>query len=388
MSCWTLSGPLWHYRAREIERKRDPPNLGLWEKKMGIPIDSHKFRAERQALAPVTQKWQSEDVIPRGYGIVGNSQALQHVLAQAAIVAPTDSTVVIYGETGTGKELFASLIHNLSDRHNKPFIRMNCAAIPEGLIESELFGHEKGAFTNAIANRVGRFEAAHGGTLFLDEIGDIPLNLQTKLLRVLQEQEFERLGGNRTLRVNVRVIAATNRDLAAMVDEQQFRIDLFYRLNVFPLELPPLREHPEDIPLLINHFVNKAAERMRKAAPEVPPDVMEAMTAYPWYGNVREVQNFTERAVILSRSGILEIPNTGSRREPLKPGSAGNTLGEIQRNHIVQTLEESSWVVGGRGGAAARLGLPRTTLISKMRKLGISHDGNVRTIRYVEDSIA
>ncbi len=354
---------------------------------MGIPVNSYVVQANKQGLAPVNEKWRSEYVDPGDNGIVGNSQALQHVLAQAGIVAPTDSTVVIYGETGTGKELFASLIHNLSDRHNKPFIRMNCAAIPEGLIESELFGHEKGAFTSAIANRVGRFEAANGGTLFLDEIGDIPLGLQTKLLRVLQEQEFERLGGNRTLRVNVRVIAATNRDLAAMVDEQQFRMDLFYRLNVFPLELPPLRERREDFPLLVNHFVTQAADRMRKAAPVIPPDVMDAMTMYSWYGNVRELQNFIERAVILSQSGILEIPKTGAGRQPLKPGCAGNTLGDIQRNHIVQTLEESSWVVGGRSGAAARLGLPRTTLISKMRKLGIAQGGNVRPIRYAEDSI-
>jgi formate hydrogenlyase transcriptional activator len=355
---------------------------------MGIPINSYQFQADRQPLNPLTEKWQSEGNVSWNNGIVGSSEALQRVLAQAQIVAPTDSTVVIYGETGTGKELFASLIHNQSNRCKKPFIRLNCSAMPEGLIESELFGHEKGAFTSAIANRVGRFEAANGGTLFLDEIGDIPLCLQTKLLRVLQEKEFERLGSNRSLHVDVRVIAATNRNLAALVDERQFRMDLFYRLNVFPIELPPLRERREDIPLLVDYFVNKAAEQMRKPAPIVPSDVMEAMTMYPWNGNVRELQNFIERAVILSQSGVLEIPKMAWRREPLKSVCAGGTLGEIQRNHIVQTLEESSWVIGGTGGAAARLGLPRTTLISKMRKLGISRGENIQPPRYIGNSVA
>jgi formate hydrogenlyase transcriptional activator len=354
---------------------------------MGIPIDSYRFRVGSHGLDPVRQQWQHEYNPTDDNGIVGNSQALHDVLAQAEVVAPTDSTVIIYGETGTGKELFASLIRNRSDRRNKPFIRMNCAAMPEGLIESELFGHEKGAFTNAVANRVGRFEAANGGTLFLDEIGDIPLSLQTKLLRVLQEQEFERLGSNRTLRVNVRVVAATNRNLAALVDERQFRMDLFYRLNVFPIELPPLRERREDIPLLANYFVNKAAERMKKPAPFVPPDVMTELSTYPWCGNVRELQNFIERAVILARNGVLEIPKMESRRDVLQAGFAGSTLGEIQRHHIVQTLQESSWVVGGSGGAAARLGLPRTTLISKMRKLGISRGEGARPAGYVGNSM-
>jgi formate hydrogenlyase transcriptional activator len=353
---------------------------------MGIPIDSYRFRVGSQGLDPIRQG--NENSRSWDDGIVGNSEALRDVVAQAEVVAPTDSTVIIYGETGTGKELFASLIHNRSDRRNKPFIRMNCAAMPEGLIESELFGHEKGAFTNAVTTRVGRFEAANGGTLFLDEIGDIPLSLQTKLLRVLQEQEFERLGSNRTLRVNVRVVAATNRNLAALVDERQFRMDLFYRLNVFPIELPPLRERREDIPLLVNHFVSLAAERMRKPAPFVPKEVLAEMTMYPWHGNVRELQNFTERAVILSQNGILEIPKMESRRELPNSGCAGGTLGEIQRHHIVRTLEESSWVVGGSGGAAARLGLPRTTLISKMRKLGISRGENTRPVSYVGNSVA
>jgi formate hydrogenlyase transcriptional activator len=355
---------------------------------MGTPMNSYQFETGRQSFNPLAEKWQSEDSVSRDNGIVGNSEALQHVLAQAEIVAPTDSTVVIYGETGTGKELFASLIHNQSNRRNKPFIRLNCAAMPEGLIESELFGHEKGAFTSAITNRVGRFESANGGTLFLDEIGDIPLSLQPKLLRVLQEQEFERLGGNRTLRVNVRVVAATNRNLAALVHERQFRSDLFYRLNVFPIELPPLRERLEDIPLLVRHFVNKAAVRMGKPIPLVPPDVMEAMTAYPWYGNVRELQNFIERAVILSQNDILQISTKELTRESRAVDRQGGTLGQIERNHIVHTLEESSWVIGGRRGAATRLGLPRTTLISKMRKLGISRSENTRSAGYVGTSIA
>ena len=353
---------------------------------MGIPINSRQFGVGSQWLDPVKQQWQSDDIPSVDNGIVGSSETLREVLAQAEVVAPTDSTVIIYGETGTGKELFANLIHNLSDRRDKPFIRMNCAAIPEGLIESELFGHEKGAFTNAIANRVGRFEAAHGGTLFLDEIGDIPLGLQTKLLRVLQEQEFERLGSNRTLHVNVRVIAATNRDLAELVDERQFRIDLFYRLNVFPIEIPPLRERREDIPLLVKHFVNQVAKRIRRPVPIVPPEVMEAMTMYPWYGNVRELQNFIERAVILSQNGILRIPKTDLRRDPL--ASTGSTLSEIERKHIIQMLDECSWMIGGIRGAAMRLGLPRTTLISKMRKLGISRGGTARAASYVGKSVA
>jgi formate hydrogenlyase transcriptional activator len=355
---------------------------------MGTPINSYQFRAGTPPLNPLTEKWQSEESVSLDNGIVGNSEALQHVLAQAEIVAPTDSTVLIYGETGTGKELFASLIHNQSSRRHKPFIRLNCSAMPEGLIESELFGHEKGAFTSAITNRVGRFEAANGGTLFLDEIGDIPLSLQPKLLRVLQEQEFERLGGNRTLRVNVRVVAATNRNLAALVHERQFRSDLFYRLNVFPIELPPLRERQEDIPRLVKHFVIKAAVRMGKPIPVVPPDVMEAMTAYPWHGNVRELQNFIERAVILSQNDILQISTRELARQLLAVDTEAGTLGQIERNHIVHTLEESSWVIGGRMGAATRLGLPRTTLISKMRKLGISRSDNTRAVGYVGNSIA
>ncbi len=306
-------------------------------------------------------------------GIVGSSPALQQTLRQARIVAPTDSTVVIYGETGTGKELFASLIHELSRRSGGPFIRLNCAAIPEGLLESELFGHERGAFTGAVAQRVGRFEAAHRGTLFLDEIGDMPLSLQSKLLRVLQEQEFERLGSTRTVRVDVRVIAATNRDLSELVEQRAFRMDLFYRINVFPITLPPLRERREDIPCLAWHFARNAAARMQRPIRTIPPEAMQAMVDHSWPGNVRELQNFIERAVILSEDGILRVPSLRSDRIIQGAGFGGNTLDEMDRDYILRVLDKRDWVVGGPGGAAQHLGLPRTTLLSKMKRLGISH---------------
>jgi formate hydrogenlyase transcriptional activator len=311
-------------------------------------------------------------------GIVGSSPALQHTLRQARVVAPTDSTVLIYGETGTGKELLAGLVHELSRRRGGPFIRLNCAAIPEGLLESELFGHEKGAFTSAIAQRVGRFESAHRGTLFLDEIGDIPASLQPKLLRVLQEQEFERLGSTRTLRVDVRVIAATNRNLAKLVEEQAFRMDLFYRLSVFPITLPALRDRHEDIPCLVRHFVAKAAARMQRTIRAIPSEAMRAMTEYSWPGNVRELQNLIERAVILSEDGVLRVPRLDMAREAASAHSAGETLSEVERDHILQVLDDSDWVVGGPSGAARRLGLPRTTLISKMKKLRIPHSRAAR----------
>jgi formate hydrogenlyase transcriptional activator len=303
-------------------------------------------------------------------GIVGSSPALQSTLQQARVVAPTDSTVLLYGETGTGKELFASLIHDLSRRAGGPFVRLNCAAIPEGLLESELFGHEKGAFTGAVAQRVGRFEAANHGTLFLDEIGDIPLSLQSKLLRVLQEQEFERLGSTRTIQVNVRVIAATNRDLSQLVEEQLFRMDLFYRINVFPINLPPLRERREDIAGLARHFVHDCAARMHRPVPTIPPDAIQAMTDYSWPGNVRELQNIIERAVIISEDGVLRIPLFERKRNI---SDCGNTLNEVERDHILQTLDKTGWVLGGAAGAAHHLGLKRTTLISKMKRLGIRH---------------
>ena len=300
--------------------------------------------------------------------IVGASQVFQDALREARIVAPTDSTVVIYGETGTGKEVFAALIHELSRRCDGPFIRVNCAAIPEGLVESELFGHEKGAFTSAIAQRIGRFEAANHGTVFLDEIGDVPPSLQTKLLRVLQEREFERVGSARTTRVDVRVIAATNKDLSELVAEHTFRADLFYRLSVFPITLPALRDRPEDIPDLVRHFVRSAAERVGRSVGAIPSEAMQALIDHHWPGNVRELQNVIERAVILAVDGILRIPRLERKRT-----SSGNTLNEKERDYILEVLDLTEWVVGGSDGAARRLGLPRTTLISKMKKLGIPH---------------
>jgi formate hydrogenlyase transcriptional activator len=302
-------------------------------------------------------------------GIVGSSKALRGVLDQIRVVAPTDSTVLIEGETGTGKELIAHAIHTHSKRRDKPFVKLNCAAIPLGLLESELFGHERGAFTGAVAQKVGRFEAANGGTLFLDEIGDIPLELQAKLLRVLQEQEFERLGSTHTHRVNVRVIAATNQDLASLVAEKQFRMDLYYRLNVFPMTLPPLRHRPADIPMLVAHFVHRYAESMAKQIGTITSDDMEALVRYSWPGNIRELQNVIERAVILTSGDVLKLSALPSSvpvsREPA-------TLADAERVHILNALRESNWVVGGAAGAAARLGVKRTTLISKMRKRGLS----------------
>ena len=301
--------------------------------------------------------------------IIGNSSALQFVFEQVELVGPTDSTVLVLGETGTGKELIARAIHNVSSRFGRPFVKLNCAAIPFDLLESELFGHEKGAFTGAIAQRIGRFEAANGGTLFLDEIGDIPLNLQAKLLRVLQEQEFERLGSSFTRRVDVRVIAATNQDLAALVAEKQFREDLYYRLNVFPIALPPLRQRVEDIPMLVAHFVEKYCIRMSKKISKIPADGMDTLMRHHWPGNIRELQNIIERAVVLTKGDVLKFPplrsRIGSRIEPV-------TLRDAERDHILKVLEESNWVVGGRNGAAARLGVARTTLMDKMRKRGIS----------------
>jgi len=301
--------------------------------------------------------------------IIGNSPALQSVLEQVELVGPTDSTVLIVGETGTGKELIARAVHNVSSRCGRPFIRLNCAAIPMDLLESELFGHERGAFTGAVTHRIGRFEAANGGTLFLDEIGDIPLKLQAKLLRVLQEQEFERLGSTQTQRVDVRVVAATNQDLAAMAAEKRFRTDLYYRLNVFPIALPPLRRRQEDIPMLVAHFVEKYGARMSKQISRIPDDGLDALVRYPWPGNIRELQNFIERAVILTNGDVLLIPPLPSR---LLPGIDPVTLEEAERDHILKTLEESNWVIGGKHGAAARLGVARTTLIDKMRKCGLS----------------
>jgi formate hydrogenlyase transcriptional activator len=307
--------------------------------------------------------------------IIGNSSALRRVLQEVETVAPADSTVLIIGETGTGKELIARAIHNLSARRERTLVKVNCAAIPTGLLESELFGHEKGAFTGATERRAGRFELAHQGTIFLDEVGDIPLELQPKLLRVLQEQEFERLGSSRTIRVDARVVAATNVDLARVVDEKKFRSDLFYRLNVFPIHLPPLRERPEDIPMLVHFFANKFAQQMKKPIERIPAETMATLAAYRWPGNIRELQNLIERAVILSRGRVLEVPLAELKQlSNLKidqlDGSA--TLETVERAHILRVLRESNWVIGGPKGAAARLGMQRTTLNTRIRKLGIT----------------
>jgi formate hydrogenlyase transcriptional activator len=304
--------------------------------------------------------------------IIGNSLVLEAVLEQVERVAPTDSTVLIEGETGTGKELIAQAIHNISSRCGRPFVRLNCAAIPLDLLESELFGHERGAFTGAIAQKIGRFELADKGTLFLDEVGDIPPALQPKLLRVLQEQEFERLGSTRTHQVDVRLVAATNRDLTEMVNRGQFRSDLYYRLNVFPVLLPPLRARPEDIPALVKHFAEIFGRRMGRQIEHIPAETMSALNSYQWPGNIRELQNLIERAVILSKDGVLpnSLPTTGT--EAVRMTTAEGTLRESERALILRTLEGVNWVIGGPKGAAAKLGLKRTTLIHKMQKLGIS----------------
>jgi len=305
--------------------------------------------------------------------VVGKSPALRRVLRNAETVAPTDSTVLICGETGTGKELIARAIHNLSPRRSKAFVKLNCAAIPTGLLESELFGHEKGAFTGAIAQRIGRFELADGGSIFLDEVGEIPVELQTKLLRVLQEREFERLGSGRTLRTDARLIAATNRDLATLVEEKKFRADLFYRLNVFPVHMPPLHERPEDIPLLVRQFVEHYARRMKRTIETIPSETMEALTRYAWPGNVRELQNLMERAVILSPGPVLRVPlgDLDTRAAAGTPRGPAQTLEDAERAHIVATLTDTNWVVAGARGAAARLGMNRSTLQFRMKKLGI-----------------
>jgi formate hydrogenlyase transcriptional activator len=313
--------------------------------------------------------------------IIGNSSALESVLEQVEQVAPTDSTVLIQGETGTGKELIARAIHNLSARCGRPFIKLNCAAIPFDLLESELFGHERGAFTGAIAQKIGRFEMADKGTLFLDEVGDIPPGLQPKLLRVLQEQEFERLGSTRTQQVNIRLVAATNRNLAGMVKRGEFRSDLYYRLNVFPIPLPPLRDRRDDIPALVEHFVEIYSRRMDKQIEHIPPGTMSALTSYQWPGNIRELQNFIERSVIVSSGSGLSAP-LGSLQAAAETGSIeATTLEDVEREHIRKILEQTRWVVAGPNGAAARLGIKRSTLYFRMQKLGISRSNRepVRT---------
>ena len=312
-------------------------------------------------------------------GIIGRSAVMKAACAKMKVVGPTGSTVLILGETCTGKELVARAIHNLSPRRACPFIKVNCAAFPAGLIESELFGHERGAFTGALSRRAGRFEMAHHGTLFLDEIGDIPCELQPKLLRVLQEQEFERLGGTQTTRVDVRVVAATSRDLPQMVADREFRADLYYRLNVFPLRVPALRDRSQDIPLLVRHFVDQYAERMNKRITVVPLEALEAFERYSWPGNVRELQNIIERSVILSTGKVLQPcldelshPSQIADAESAQKDEGPTTFIEMQREHIIQALAVTNWVIGGPKGAAGRLGLARTSLLAKMRKLGIS----------------
>ena len=325
------------------------------------------------------EKLYLEEEIRTGHNfeeIIGNSPALKRLLQGVETVAGTDSTVLIFGETGTGKELIAHAIHNLSQRRERTLVKVNCAAIPTGLLESEFFGHERGAFTGAIDRRIGRFELAHQGTIFLDEVEDIPLELQSKLLRVLQEHEFERLGSSRTLSVNVRVVAATNTDLSELVEQKKFRNDLYYRLNVFPVFVPPLRERPEDIPLLVNFFAQKFARQMKKPIESVPKETMSALINYHWPGNIRELQNLIERAVILSRGSTLEVPlgELKSRNSSHTNGTTNgtNTLEAVEREHILRILGEAKWVIGGPTGAAARLGLNRTTLNHRMRKLGIA----------------
>ena len=341
----------------------DPASLGATSSPNVSRIADHQLYLEPE----ISSEHCFED-------IVGKSLALQRVLQQVTIVAPTDSTVLLHGETGTGKELVARAIHNLSSRRDRPYVRMNCAAIPSGLLESELFGHERGAFTGALMQRKGRFELADRGTLFLDEIGDISLELQPKLLRAVQEQEFERLGSAATIHVNVRMIAATHRDLRAMIQDEKFREDLFYRFNVFPIEIPPLRERREDIPLLVSFFVSKFATRMRKQITTISRQALDLLTNCPWKGNIRELANFIERAVIVTRGEQLEVPMAGLPSSPdtVVAVSSPSTFRQAESTVIVDALRAAAGRIAGRGGAAERLGLKRTTLQNKIRRLGIT----------------
>ena len=333
-------------------------------------IFADDFAAEPPRHREVRSTIQASDDLA-ALGIVGGSLALGQVISLVRNVAPTDAVVLIRGETGTGKELIANLIHTLSARRGRPFVKFNCTAIPAGLLESELFGHERGAFTGAVARRIGRFEAAHGGTLLLDEIGDLPAELQPKLLRVLEEQRFERLGGTQTVRSDVRLVAATNRPLEQLVEEGTFRADLYYRLNVFSIDLPPLRERTDDIPLLVQHFVAHHARRVGRHIETIPPTVMEALVHHPWPGNIRELQNAIQRAVILSDGAILQLPPLDSGMPASTLPSRATTFDDAARQHILDVLRDTRGIVAGPRGAAARLGLKRTTLLSRMQKLGI-----------------
>lgn len=319
--------------------------------------------------------------------IIGQSAALEAVLEKVELVAPTTSTVLIQGETGTGKELVAKAIHNISPRYDSPFVKVNCAAIPLDLLESELFGHERGAFTGAISQKIGRFELADKGTLFLDEVGDIPLCLQPKLLRVLQEQEFERLGSTRTHRVDVRVVSATHRDLERMVKRGEFRGDLYYRLNVFPVQLPPLRARGEDIPALVNYFVDFYGRQIGKRVEQIPEETMLALRSYDWPGNVRELQNLVQRAVILANDGVLPNPLPSNHFETVTVTSRSAALREVDRALILQALDAAGWMIGGPEGAAAKLGLKRTTLFYKMKKLGISRPAPTRRAKVPAEAL-
>ena len=336
--------------------------------------NSRVHRANEHTQSSDSLVYLEEKIRAEFVKIVGESPALKTALNMVSVVAPTDSSVLILGETGTGKELVARAIHNLSSRRERAFVKLNCAAIPLGLLESELFGHEKGAFTGAIAQKTGRFELADKGTLFLDEVGDIPLELQPKLLRVLQEQEFEKLGSNRTHKVDVRLIAATHRDLRAMVKQGTFREDLYYRLKVFPIQVPALRQRTADIPRLVWHFTALYAQRMHKRIHDIPLDTMDAIVRYPWPGNIRELQNFIERAVILSSQSILRAPV--AELEPFRHHKGSNApingLAEVARDHILRALKASNWVIGGQSGAAALLGMKRTSLVYRMKKLRIT----------------
>jgi formate hydrogenlyase transcriptional activator len=359
----------------------DLPFLQLVANQVAVAVGNalawEEIKALKDKLAAEKTYLEEEVRTEHDFGdIVGENAALRTILKQVEKVAPTESTVLICGETGTGKELIARALHDLSPRKGRTFVKLNCAAIPTGLLESELFGHEKGAFTGAIQQKIGRFELADRGTLFLDEVGDIPLELQPKLLRVLQENEFERLGGEKTIRVSVRVVAATNRELAEMISEGRFRRDLYYRLNVFPITLPPLRERTDDIPRLVRHFTQVFARRMGRRIETIPSSVMDALVCYPWPGNVRELQNVIERAVILSEGATLQMTVSELQAKTaaaVAPSTAvSGTLSDTEREHILRVIRETNWVLGGPKGAAARLGMKRSTLQWKMKKLGIS----------------